>query len=101
MKPTKILNSGKKVFYLDLNDNVISIGDSLKVKANSGSNFGAVKKVEGVLESIDEFGNFIINGEKLIINKIFIFHKSNTEESWFKCYEHSMNGYIYSVEKQL
>lgn len=49
MKPTKILNSGKKVFYLDLNDNVISIGDSLKVKANSGSNFGAVKKSRGCL----------------------------------------------------
>lgn len=99
MKPTKILDSSKKIYYLDINDNVINIGDRLIVNANSGSNYGAVKKVEGVLESIDEFGNFIINGEKLHINKTYIFHKSNSEGSWFKCYEHSRNGYIYSVEK--
>lgn len=99
MKPTKILNSGRKVFYLDVNDNVINIGDSLKVRANSGSNYGAVKEVEGILESVDEFGNFIINGENLHINKTIIFHKSNSEGAWFKCYEHSRNGHIYSVEK--
>lgn len=99
MKPTKILNSGRKIFYLDINDNVINIGDSLKVRANSGSNLGAVKEVEGILESVDDFGNFTINGENLHINKTIIFDKASFEEGWFKCYKHSRNGHIYSVEK--
>ena len=64
MRPTEILNSGKKAFYLDLEGEVIHIGDNLLVHANSGSNYGAVKKVEGVLEGIDDYGNFIIGGEK-------------------------------------
>lgn len=44
MKPTNILNSGRKAFYLDLEGEVIHIGDTLLVHANSGSNYGAVKK---------------------------------------------------------
>lgn len=96
MKPSKISSSGRKIFYLDLNDNIINIGDSLKVRANSG---GAVKEVEGILESIDNFGDFLVGGKKLRIESNVLFNKSTPSELWFKCYEHSRNGHIYSVEK--
>lgn len=99
MKPTNILNSGRKAFYLDLEGEVIHIGDTLLVHANSGSNYGAVKKVEGVLEGIDDYGNFIIGGEKLKVERNVLFNKSTSDEIWFKCYEHNKNGFIYSVKK--
>lgn len=99
MESTITLNSGRKAFYLDLEGEVIHIGDSLLVHANSGSNYGAVKKVEGVLEGIDDYGNFIIGGEKLRVETNILFDKSTSKEIWFKCYEHNKNGFIYSVKK--
>jgi len=56
--PSKISNSGKKMFYHDLNGEVIHIGDELGIRYNSGRNQGSPDYVEGILKEIDDFGYF-------------------------------------------
>lgn len=98
MKPTMVRKSGKKLFYLDMNENLIQIGDTIKVDANSGRNYGTIRRVEGVLEEIDTYGNFIVNGESLNTMCECLYMKGANDEVWFKCFHHSTNGYKYSVE---
>ena len=98
MKPTVITESGKKIFYFDKNDKLINIGDKVEISANSGRDYGAVEKAEGILENIGIYGHFIVNSKKYNIMAICIYGKGASDEIYFKCYNHATNGNTYSVE---
>ena len=98
LKPTKITKSEGKLFFLDKNDKLIKIGDKVKIHANSGRDYGAVEKVEGILEDIGIFGEFIVNSKKYRVSVKCIYGMGGDDEIYFKCYNHSTNGHIYFAE---
>lgn len=98
MKPTQITKSGEKLFFLDKNDKLIKVGDKVKISANSGRDYGAVEKAEGILEDIGVFGEFIVNSKKYYVSAKCIYGMGGDDEIYFKCYNHSINGHIYSAE---
>lgn len=98
MKPTKITENGEKLFFLDKNDKLIKIGNKVKISANSGKDYGAVEKAEGILEDIGILGEFIVNSKKYHVSAKCIYGKGANDEIYFKCYNHSINGHIYSAE---
>lgn len=98
MKPTKIASNGKELYYADLNQKIIQIGDNLRVRANSGSNYGAVLEVSGILQDIDQWGRFVIGGKYFYTENICLHGKGDSNEIWFECFNHSSNGHTYSVE---
>lgn len=96
-EPTFVTKNGKKIFYLDKNDKLIKIGNTVKVFANSGRNYGAIKIGVGILTDIKN-GHFIINSDQFNVNAKCLYMKGGPDEIWHKCHNHETNGHTYTAE---